>query len=132
MVAEKLDEAAIEIPLIPAPAEEEEEDDGACGCVDPCAKPTNLPESVWVDPQNHQMAEQILEDLEPEVIDLALEFDFTPEEIENMNAGIFLPALEKALADLEAAHPDLKGFLPTVPTNLQDAIDEVMGAMQHE
>ncbi len=68
------------------------------------------------------MAESILEDLEPEVIDIALEFDFTPEEIENMNAGILLPALEKALADLEVLHPDLKGFLPEVPSNLDDAI----------
>ena len=131
MVQEKLDEATIEIPLLPEESESEDESDGECGCPDPCAVPDNLPAGAWIDPVNQQMAESILEDLEPEVIDVALEFDFTPEEIENMNAGILLPALEKALADLEALHPDLKGFLPEVPSNLDDAINEIMGAMGH-
>ena len=54
----------------------------------------------------------MVEALEPEVIDLALELDLDPEDIATMEADILLPALEKALADLEAAHPHLKGLLP--------------------
>ena len=78
------------------------------------------------------VGEGIVEALEPEVIDLALELDLSAEDLQSMEADILLPALEKALADLEEAHPQLKGLLPEVPSNLEETINAVKEAMNYE
>lgn len=70
--------------------------------------------------------------LEPEVIDLVLDLDLTADDAANMEAEILIPALQKALADLVALRPELAGLMPEVPSNLEDAINEVRGQMQYE
>ena len=70
--------------------------------------------------------------MEPEILEQAYDLKLDIGDAADFKLELLLPTLEDALADLVSDHPELEGLLPEVPTNLQEAIDQVMSKMDHK
>ena len=86
----------------------------------------NLPESVYTDPEIARRADEVVEALDPIVIDFALPLDLLPEDITEIEADILRPAFETAIADLLEEHPELHDQMPDLPSSLEDSVNAVL------
>lgn len=82
-----------------------------------------MPSDTYLDPAIEQEAQNLVDNVETEVIDLSLNLGLTEEDAGEIDAEILLPALESALSDLLKERPDLAAHMPEMPTSLQSAID---------
>lgn len=77
----------------------------------------HLPGSVYEDGRIAVEAENIVQALDPLVIDLTLaDLDMDLLDAENLEQDVLLPAMQKALEALIAADPSLADQLPSLPT----------------
>ena len=100
-----------------AAAEGSEDCECASSCFNPCCPPecedenddlVNIPEEIYVDPRIKEEVNDIVEALDPIIIDLTLaDLGLDNIDPESLEADILLPAMQKAYEDLIAENPDL-------------------------
>ena len=103
----------------------------SCGCDDDKDETVNLPEEVFYDERVELEAENIIEALDPLIIDLTLDdLNMDLLDAQSLEHDVLLPAMQQAIEDMIAADPSLAGQLPDMPTQLESTVDAVMQIIQ--
>lgn len=100
-----------------------------CGCGSGHKNMVNLPKSVYEDPQLKAAAQTIVDDIDPDMMNLAIPLGLTADEVMGMEADVLFPAIEAALAGVLETNPGLADSMPDLPSTLEAAIAAVRSKM---
>ena len=137
------DEAQEVVEAVEEAAEEAMEEEEAEGCMPTvteccCQKKewedlVNIPDFIYVDGRVDEEARQLVEQLDPLVLDLTFDdLDLTPEQLENLDEDVLVPAMRAAIDQAIAEDPSLADGLPDLPTQFDKVVDAVAKIVSEE
>lgn len=93
----------------------------------------NIPDFIYVDGRVEEEAKQLVEQLDPLVIDLTFDdLNLTEEELENLDTDVLIPAMERAIERAVEDDPSLADGLPELPNQFDKVVDAVAKIVSEE